>query len=439
MLPSLGNNIIRGNSLIDWDILESKLFDTIDERALAPMNFTSMFSEVFKNGGFDAIVGNPPYVVLQDEFRDDNQLSYFRRSFSVASYKLDTYHLFIERAVRLTRPGGLCSMITPANYLTNNYLSGLRRFLLQEASIKEIVVIDGGVFRGIREDNAIFTASPQPSRLESFPIVHSIPDHSTPDKDGLRETGCKEIVISRALADPHVLFTGAASKQRSSVWQKVGSLSRRLEDIAYVNFGKQLRDRKKYTKDVIEVSSEAGVPKGYRPCYTGRDVLRYKLDWSHLACLNDEVARSGGCWDSDRQDATSKLLTRQIGKHPEFAIDERGYQCLNTIFMINVLDSGYSALFVLGILNSTLVRAYWLDHFYDQRRTFPKIKGTYLKQLPIYRTAPTDKGSADQIILLVEQMIQTRSQLGSAHTERDKSFYENKCAILDRQIESIGL
>ena len=55
-------------------------------------------------GGFDAVIGNPPYVLLQDAFRDDEQLAYFRSVFSVASYKLDTYHLFVEHAVRLLAP-----------------------------------------------------------------------------------------------------------------------------------------------------------------------------------------------------------------------------------------------------------------------------------------------------------------------------------------------
>src|SRR6266851_1550121 len=68
LLPSLSKNIVCGNSLIGWDILEGKLFDSGDERKLNPMNFEDAFPEVMKRGGFDAIVGNPPYVLGRETF-----------------------------------------------------------------------------------------------------------------------------------------------------------------------------------------------------------------------------------------------------------------------------------------------------------------------------------------------------------------------------------
>ena len=296
-------------------------------------------------------------------------------------------------------------------------------------------MVDGGVFKGISVDNAIFVVEAEPSATETFPIVHCIREDNK-----LREISRKQIVVETALADPHVLFTGAGSAQESSQWQTIASRSTRLGNIAYVNFGKQLRDREKYTQDVIEVSNEARIPRTHRPCYTGKNVSRYSVEWGHLACLNDEVAQRGGCWDADRQNAKKKLLSRQIGRYPDFAIDKRGYQCLNTMFMINIFDPQYSPLFVLGILNSRLVRKYWLDHFYDQRRTFPKIKGTYLKQLPIYQMRPADgadRAKHDRMVQLVTQMLEAKEQLAAAQTERDKTFYENKCAMVDRQIDNL--
>src|SRR5207247_965595 len=71
LLPSLSKNIVCGNSLIGWDILEGKLFDSGEERKLNPMNFEDAFPEVMKRGGFDAIVGNPPYVLGRETFSND--------------------------------------------------------------------------------------------------------------------------------------------------------------------------------------------------------------------------------------------------------------------------------------------------------------------------------------------------------------------------------
>ena len=161
-LPDLADNIKCGNSLISVRIStaasNSSLFDDDDRFRINAFDWHDEkegFGSIMAAGGFDAVIGNPPYVLLQDAFRDDKQLAYLRSRFSVASYKLDTYHLFLEQAIKLLASSGRCSMITPANYLTNNYLKPLRLFLLDRSTIDHIVVIDGGVFRGVSVDNAI--------------------------------------------------------------------------------------------------------------------------------------------------------------------------------------------------------------------------------------------------------------------------------------------
>jgi len=83
MLPSLDRNVIHGNSLIGWDILDGQLFEGDEERKLYPLDFAQAFPEVMRRGGFDAIVGNPPYVRIQGFPR--NQLDYFSRNYNVSS------------------------------------------------------------------------------------------------------------------------------------------------------------------------------------------------------------------------------------------------------------------------------------------------------------------------------------------------------------------
>jgi hypothetical protein len=210
-----------------------------------------------------------------------------------------------------------------------------------------------------------------------FPVFNAVPD-----ADGLAHVAEREVNPERVRGSTHGLFLASA---QGDLFDRIVERSVRLGDLADVNFGKQLRDRRVHTRDVIEVANIAAVPVSYRPCYTGQDVLPWIVKWTGLAALNREEARRGGCWDSDKQDATNKLITRQIGKFPVFAIDLLGYQCLNTMFTVNITTSNLSPYFVLGALNSTVVKAFWLERFWDQRRTFPKIKGTYLKELPIPR------------------------------------------------------
>ncbi len=237
-----------------------------------------------------------------------------------------------------------------------------------------------------------------------------------------------------------MLFTGAAGRGQPALWTRIEQSTVPLGRLAYVNFGKQLRHRKQFPGDVITASSICGLHPPYRACYTGRDVRRYSLKWSKLACLNDESARRGGCWNASRQDSKMKILTRQIGRFPEFAIDQDGYQCLNTMFMINLRAEDPHALYLLGILNSTVVRAYWVDRFYDRRRTFPKIKGRYLERLPIPVfdfASPNEKYRHDCLVSLVQRMIDLHNQLDTARTPVDKTAIQRQIDATDRQIDQL--
>lgn len=384
-LPDLENNIRCGNSLIATDYTATDPTVTVDASRMDRVNmfdWGSEFPGVFsvEEPGFDVVLGNPPYVLLQDEFRDDLQLSYFRDHYAVAAYKLDTYHLFLERSLELTRAGGWMSMITPSNYLTNNNLAALRRLLLETSAVESVTVIDGSVFPTRSVDCAIVTTRPKSTTSEPVEMLHATP---TP-LGTLELTSQGSIDPERVLATPESLFTGTAGSEVVAAFDVLQGHGVTLGDVARVHFGKQLRNRKVFTSDVVDgFATTEDIPSGYAPCYTGRDVNRWLVEWSGIALLDDDLARMGGCWDPEIQEAKDKLITRQIGRYPDWGIDPEGYQCLNTVFMVKTNGDDFDPFVLLGILNSSPLRAFWLDRFYDQRGTFPKIKGAYLKQLPL--------------------------------------------------------
>jgi type I restriction-modification system DNA methylase subunit len=435
-LPDLASNIKCGNSLIGPDFYDQPGLGIVDEEEALRINafpWEKEFAGVMAAGGFDVVIGNPPYVLLQDEFRDDAQLSYFRIRFSSAAYKVDTYHLFMERGVRLTCSGGRCSMITPANFLTNNYLAPMRRFLLENATIDQIAVIHGGVFRRVSVDNAIFVVVGGKSQAGNFRMLDA-----ESRAGALVVASESTIYTNQVLNNPHALFTGTGAGTVKALWDRVLELSTELGAIADVNFGKQLRDRRLFPNDVIEVETPAQLRTPYRPCYTGRDVSRYYITWSGLACLDDEIARRGGCWDPEKHAGRDKLITRQIGRYPEFGLDSLGYQCLNTVFMVNLHADGADPRFVIGILNSRLLQAFWLDRFYDRRRTFPKIKGTYLKKLPVYLSRlsdPADRARHDRMVALVAQMLDLHKRLAAEQVPHVKTVLQRQIEATDRQID----
>ena len=438
-LPDLGSNIKCGNSLIGPDFYDNQqmlLIPEEDKYRINVFDWKTEFADIFKKtknreSGFDAVIGNPPYVLLQDEFRDDAQLAYFRNHYLVASFKVDLYHMFIERGVKLLSNGGRFSLITPANFLANNHLARLRRFLLSETKVERVDVIDGGVFAGVSVDNAILTLSAGAKTLSPFVVAHCDPKGAA--LRCLQETW---ITPDRALRDDHVLFLADGGIAGERLWDKIEKVSVHLGSLCDVNFGKQLRDRKRFPNDVIEVPGIRHIKTTHVPCYNGRDITRYGLKWGLLACLNDTVAQSGGCWDPTKHRARNKLLTRQIGRYPEFALDADGYDCLNTMFMVNPRGA-IPTRFLLAVLNSRLLQAFWLARFYDQRRTFPKIKGTYLKELPVPSAAIDDVARQQPLIVRVDQMLSLRKRLADVNTPHEKQTIERQITATDNQIDRL--
>ncbi len=433
LLPDLTGNIICGNSLIEWDIAETVGLNAEDKLRLNPLDFRDEFSVVMREGGFDAVVGNPPYVLLQDEFRDPTSYDYLKSHYTVASFKLDTYHLFFERAGRVLRTGGRLGYITPSNFLTNNHLDELRRFLLSHIRVERVVVFEGKVFAGAQVDTAIAICINDDS-VDAFDMLRVSAKHPV-------SFDVPAIALNRSdcLERPLALITPPASTEVSALLVAVDERSTLLGDLFGVSFGKQLRDREKFPTDVIQVESLSEIPRTHRPCYTGKDVGRYTLSWSGLACLRSRDAKRGGCWDDAIHDAAPKLITRQIGVVPAFGWDAAGYHCLNTVFMLTPKTTGVSAAYVLGLLNSKLLATYWKNSFYDQRERFPKIKGAYLKQLPIRVPRPNDAGSKsrhDRLVVLVERMLEAKKR--QADTDgRMAELAARECAALDRQIDTL--
>ena len=121
------------------------LFDTRELKQLNPLNFQTAFPEVFKNGGFDAIVGNPPYV-RQELFSD--RKPYFQKYYDTYHGVADLYVYFFERYTKLLKDGGEFGIIVANKWLRANYGEPLRRWL-KKLEIVEIVDFgDLPVFQG---------------------------------------------------------------------------------------------------------------------------------------------------------------------------------------------------------------------------------------------------------------------------------------------------
>jgi hypothetical protein len=429
LLPPLENSIQCGNSLIasDFSIIPEDLV------RVHAFDWNVGFKDIMKDGGFDAVVGNPPYNLLQPQNVSKQELDYYHQKFTGAQYKVDIYHLFIEQSLRLLRSSGLISLITPAPFTTNNYTTNLRSLILGNVRIRQLVTVADGVFEQASVDNVIF----------AFQKCDDTNDRAKNEIDFLEAEGGKTRlqirerypVLQSVFQDtPGMIFRPPKSSGFGKLEAKFWQVSKPLGDLARVNFGMQLRDRTKHPGDVVETTTPKTLKATYKACLTGKNIHRYFTEFADLYCLFDRVAQQGGCWDEEIQFARNKIIVRQIGEKPIASFDGRGYCCLNTVFMVKATVSGIDERYLLGVLNSRAIGFYWENKFSDFKKTFPKIKGSYLQQLPI----PTpDKARHDKLVGLVNKMLALMPKLREAKSDSEKGTLQNAAKATEQQIDAV--
>jgi len=136
-LPDLGDNIKCGNSLIGPDFYSQQtMLDEEERYRINVFDWNTEFPQIMKAGGFDAVIGNPPYV-RQEGLGDFKK--YFQINYKVYHGTADLYAYFIEGSHKLLRQSGLFGMICSNKWMKANYGKSLRLFMETETSIIKIV------------------------------------------------------------------------------------------------------------------------------------------------------------------------------------------------------------------------------------------------------------------------------------------------------------
>jgi hypothetical protein len=161
ILPDLDSNIKWGNSLIGSDFYAHQQMGLFGDEELYRVkafdweNEASGFGGIMRLGGFDAVIGNPPWGA---EF-DKNAKDFLVKKYpNVPQKTKDSYFYFITQAIALVKSDGLVSYIVPNTWLLINNAKDYRKFLL-EWDIKEIVDYGDGIFKRVTVESCSFLLS----------------------------------------------------------------------------------------------------------------------------------------------------------------------------------------------------------------------------------------------------------------------------------------
>jgi hypothetical protein len=170
VLDSLSSNIRVGDSLI-----EDSSFAYLDHA----FTWETAFPQVFAEGGFDVVLGNPPYVRM--EFLKEMK-PYLEKRYAVVSDRADLYCYFYERGLRLLKPGGRLGYISSSTFLRNGSGKPLRDYLIKEATIEKVVDFgDLQIFEGVATLPLIMTMRRGVATVEhaiQFWAVEKMPDNN---------------------------------------------------------------------------------------------------------------------------------------------------------------------------------------------------------------------------------------------------------------------
>jgi hypothetical protein len=457
LLPTLSKNIIRGNSIVESDI---GVLSESDERDLRPLDIPLVFEKVFPSGrsgnmsplttdlgplfeesrgrerratncgpiaeifgGFDAVVGNPPYVLMQ-ELEQPRVFDYLSSKYHSARYKIDTYHVFFEQALRLCKDGGYVGYITPNSYLRNKHAEQLRRLILATSEPQILRLFFYLVFHGASVDTAVLITrrAANPRSNHNINVLLS----RAPNEMDEKQTTTREFWSSHPKCD----FGMSGKAGTRELLKKLTQNGVRLGSFATAYFGIQTWDRNKF----VSTNRRFG-----KPVIDGVNIGRYSLsEPTEFVDFRPEAIKSGG---KPGVYAQARIGVRQIGKTPIATFIPPHLYTLNTIYNVFFTKpTDYSLHFVLGIISSKCIGWFWETTRFDQKKTFPKIKKDGLLAIPIPKIDFLDETARaihGKVVGSVEQILEARRRQAHAQTDGDKTFYAQKADALDREIDEL--
>lgn len=341
------------------------------------------FIDAIESGGFDIVIGNPPYIFSRDtklKGISAEDKKYFYKKFKLIDYKINYYMLFIELGAKILKPGGFLGFITPNNWMTIITNKSLRKFILSKSDLK-IVNCKKKVFAAGVDASILF--------FNNKELVN--------DKIDLLEYDgefklLKQVQKSIFQKDNFIInFEIALYKKCFEIFNKIEENCTRFFHYANIKQG------------IIAYGSGGGIPlqtveirkkrsyhslnkidQSYIKYLDSNDVHRYKLNWSkEYIEYGDNLFRKRTMTIFQKE----RVLVKQIPSKPPYCINSvvAKETFINDVNTINIAEiTTFSSYTIAAILNSKLTTFWFIFKLGKlQRATFPQFKIDELRYFPM--------------------------------------------------------
>lgn len=404
-LPNLDYKIVCGNSLlgVEKNLFNFNLFNELEK--LKPMffnetnptqkqkyktkiddliskitsghtefDFEVYFSEVFhQKGGFDVVIANPPYITValgkKQDFFSKEEISILKKRYNdVFEYKGNTYALFLKRSFSILASEKLCTFIIPNTLLLNSTFEKMRKFLLVNTSICNLVNITDKVFQDAEIGGNLILIY----KTGKSPGGHNVKSVEI-NELGLFDSN---FGYNRFPQERYLLVDGCRfylDTTRLEIMNKIRYESIMLDKLACFYNGIKTGNNKKFIAD-------SKIDKRYRKILRGRDIERYRISFNNKHVLFDKRL----LWSNTNEEKLTKhpkIVMRQTGDRIVGALDTKGYLTMDTTHLI--FDTKVDILFLLAILNSNLMNWFHRAMTGERGRAFAEVKIVNLKKLPV--------------------------------------------------------
>jgi SAM-dependent methyltransferase len=376
-LPDLTGNIRVGNSLISGAEAELKKYFGASWRDKQPFNWQDEFSEVFKNGGYDVVIGNPPYISARE--LDVKDKDFFEEIYHSAKDQYDIYTIFIEKSLNLLKEGGLLSFIIPNKFLITKYGLAIRKYIFENSEVIN--------FKNYSEEKVFPEASVYPVVIVLRKTKRNA-NNKTDDYDLIKEfnLGEEDVVVKK--------METIENKAELNVWRPIAT-----------------------SKNII---------KGDKTIVTNREIKRYKADKTIKGNLDKK---------RDIDIIKNKIIIKKLCYILEAVLDEEGLYPINTTYCVLPKTEDIDIKYLLGVLNSKLLSYYVRKKYLDTalRGGFIELRVFQIEKIPVISTT---KGKQNNIIKLVDLILDLNKQLQKTPENSDKwSAIKKEIEKTDKEID----